>query len=165
MTACYYPQMKKPKYHSLKEATQKLMRFCTYRERCHKEVKSKLFDLNIHPNDQEEIIVKLIQHGFLNEERFAKIFAYDKFHLQKWGKYRIERELKFREISDYLIKKGLEEIDEEEYQKTFQELLNKKVKTTKEKNPLKKKKKIADFLLRKGFESTLVYESLQKIKL
>ena len=156
--------MKKPKYHSLKEATQKLMRFCTYRERCHKEVKSKLFELGIHPNDQEEIIVKLIQDGFLNEERFAKIFAYDKFHLQKWGKYRIERELKSRKISDYLIKKGLEEINEEEYLNTFQELLEKRMILIKEKNPLKKKKKIADYLLRKGFESALVYDSLQKIK-
>ncbi len=155
--------MKKPKYHSIKEATQKLMRFCTYRERCHKEVKSKLFDLNIHPNDQEEIIVKLIQHGFLNEERFAKTFAYDKFHLQKWGKYRIERELKFREVSDYLIKKGLQEIDEEDYLNTFHQLLEKRIALVKEKNPLKKKKKIADYLLRKGFESTLVYKHLQKI--
>lgn len=153
------------KKHTPKQAFQKLMRYCTYRERCHKEVKQKLFDLNIHPADQEEIIVKLIQEGFLNEERFAKIFAYDKFYLNEWGKYRIRKQMEFLQISEYLIRKGMQEIDEEDYLKTFQKLFHKRVEATKNQEFFTRKRKIADYLLRKGYESEMVYEQLNKIDL
>lgn len=155
--------MKTPKYHTLEEATQKLRRFCTYRERCHKEVKEKLYQLNIYTQDQGEIIVQLIKEGFLNEERFAKAFVYDKFNLQNWGRYRIRKELEFKQITESLIKKALLQIDEEEYLETFENLLKKRLNSVSEGHPLKKKKKVADFLLRKGFESPMVYDAVNKI--
>lgn len=154
-----------PKKHTPKEAFKKLMRYCTYRERCHKEVKQKLYDLQIHPADQEEIIVKLIQEGFLNEERFAKIFAYDKFYLNHWGKYRIRKQMEFLQISEYLIRKAMQEIDEEDYLKTFHSLIEKRIKATKGEEFFTRKRKIADYLLRKGYESEMVYEQLGKLEL
>lgn len=152
--------------HTLKEATNKLMRFCTYRERCHKEVRQKLEELNMIPLAQDEIIGKLIEEGFLNEERFTRVFVRDKFRLKKWGRHRIIRELKFRAISDYLITTALnEEIDPDDYYETFQDLLNKRLKTISETHPLKVKQKLAGFLLRKGYESSLVYEHLYDLDL
>lgn len=155
--------MKTPKYHTLEEATQKLMRYCTYRERCHKEVKQKLYQLQVQTEYQDEIIVKLISEDFLNEERFANTFAYDKFHLQKWGRYRIRKELEFRQVSEFLIKKALLQIDEEEYLQTFKNQLEKRLKTVSETHPLKKKRKVVDYLLRKGYESNMVYDAINKI--
>lgn len=158
--------MNKPtKTHTVEEAKLKLMRYCTYRERCHKEVQEKLRQLNMIPEARDVIIHKLITHNFLNEERFVNAFVHDKFHLKKWGRYRIKRELKFREISDYLIQKGLQQINENEYQETFNQLTKKRLKQIPETHPLKIKKKLADYLLRKGYESHLVYESLQKLNL
>src|SRR5690625_356927 len=155
--------MKTPKYHTLEEALQKLMRFCTYRERCHKEVKQKLYQLQILPEYQDEIIVKLISEDFLNDERFAKTFAYDKFNLQKWGRYRIRKEHESQQISGYLIDKALLQIDEEEYLQTFKNQLEKTLQSISETHPLKKKRKIVDYLLRKGFESPMVYDAVNNI--
>lgn len=155
--------MKTPKYHTLEEAMQKLMRYCTYRERCHKEVTQKLYQLQIQREYQDEIIVNLIQEDFLNEERFAKTFAYDKFNLQKWGRYRIRRELEFRQISEFLINKALLQIDEEEYLQTFENQLEKRMRSISETHPLKKKKKVVNYLLRKGYESSMVYDAVNKI--
>lgn len=152
--------MKKP-YHSLKEATQKLMRYCAYRERCHKEVKEKLYQLNIHPQDHDKIIVQLIQEGFLNEERFAMAFVHDKFHLQQWGRFRIRRELAARDITESLIQKSLLQIDEKEYLNTFYTLLEKRLDLLSDEKPLDRKKKITGYLLRKGFEADLVYEAVR----
>lgn len=156
--------MNTPKKYTPKQAFQKLMRFCTYRERCHKEVKQKLFDLQIHPADQEEIIVKLIQEGFLNEERFAKIFAYDKFYLNHWGRFRIRRQMEFLQLSEYLIRKGMAEIDEEDYINTFEKLIEKRMEATKGEDKYKRKRKVIDYLLRKGYESEMVYERINKIE-
>lgn len=152
--------------HTVKEATNKLMRFCTYRERCHKEVRQKLEELNMIPLAQDEIIGKLIEEGFLNEERFTRVFVRDKFRLKKWGKQRIIHELKFRAISDHLITTVLnEEIDPDDYYKTFEHLLNKRLKTISETHPLKIKQKLSGFLLRKGYESSMVYERLYDLDL
>ena len=95
------------KTYTVKEATVKLMQFCAYRERTHKEVEDKLKDMNMIPEAQEQIIMQLMQENFLNEERFAKSFARGKFRIKKWGKRRIVNELKMRGISPRNIQTGL----------------------------------------------------------
>ena len=114
------------KYHSKEEALDKLQRYCAYQDRCHQEVRSKLLDLGIYGEDLEEIIVQLISDNFLNEERFARSYARGKFRIKRWGRNRIWQELQKRQISDYCLRKAMEEIDEAEYQKTLWELLEKK---------------------------------------
>jgi regulatory protein len=138
--------------------------YCSYQERCHAEVVQKLYALSVPPNRQDEVIVHLIHHNFLNEERFAKLFSISKFHQKKWGKNRISNELKQRQISDYLIKVGLKEIPEEEYATTFHKLAEKTWASITEKNTLKKRKKFCDTLLRKGWESDWVYEKVKVLE-
>jgi len=108
----------------------------------------------------DKIMVHLIAHNYLNEERFAKAFVRGKFRIKKWGKIRLVRELKFREISKYSIDSALKEIDLEDYDKTLDELIQKRIAQVKEKNLYKKKKKVADYLLYRGWESYLVYEKM-----
>ncbi|MGK0127682.1 MAG: regulatory protein, partial [Candidatus Azotimanducaceae bacterium] len=88
--------MNSQKSYTLEEAKRALERYCVYQDRCHKEVISKLYDCNMIPETHDIIIVHLIQHDFLNEERFSKSYARGKFRIKKWGKVRIVRELKFR---------------------------------------------------------------------
>ncbi|WGH74345.1 regulatory protein RecX [Tenacibaculum tangerinum] len=152
--------MNKPVF-TVEEIKRKLEQYCVYQDRCHKEVAQKLQDYNLIPEAKEYILLHLLEHNFLNEERFAKSFARGKFRIKKWGKERIVRELKFRDISVYNIQSALKEIDEEEYMKTLYELVAKKKATVSETNPFKRKKKIADYLLYRGFESNLIYEALK----
>jgi regulatory protein len=111
------------------------------------------------------IIVHLIDHNFLNEERFACSFARGKHRIKHWGKIRIVNELKFRNISSYNINTALKEISEEEYQINFHALADRHWQTMKENDSLKKRKKFCDFLLRKGFESNLVYEKVKELEI
>ena len=148
----------KPQTFSLLQLTQKAERFCVYQERCHKEVTQKLYELGASTKDTDQIMAHLIQHNFLNEERFARSFARGKHRIKKYGKIRIINELKFRNISKYNIEKALSEISDEEYQTSFLELSEKTWNSIIEKNKLRKKKKFCDFLLRKGYESELVYQ-------
>lgn len=152
-----------PQTFSLLELKQKAERFCAYQERCHKEVVQKFYDLGAKSDEINEIIVHLIDNNFLNEERFARSFARGKHSIKKYGKVRITNELKFRNISTYNIKKALEEISDELYEKTFSELSEKIWDSITEKNFLKRKKKFCDYLLRKGYESDLVYEAWKNL--
>lgn len=107
------------KYVSLKEALQKIKAFCAYQERCHFEVKGKLFDYGLSVNEVDEIVLVLIEENYLNEERFAIMFAGGKFRIKQWGKVKIRYELKSKQISPINIKKALAQIDEEDYLKTL----------------------------------------------
>ena len=151
------------KTYTVQEAKERLEAYCAYQERCHREVVTKLRTMGMIPLAIDDIVVHLIQNGFLNEERFAKSFARGKFRIKKWGRVRIERELKTRGLSEYNIEVGLEEIDEEEYIDTFEIVAEKKQATIREKNPYKAKAKLANFLLYRGFEPDLVYEKVDEL--
>ncbi len=151
------------KVFTVDEVKRKMEHYCAYQDRCHKEVENKLREYSIIPEAIEMILLSLLKDNFLNEERFSKSYARGKFRIKKWGKQRIVRELKFRNISAYNIKTALKEINEEEYITTLYNLLDKKNKMLSETNEFKRNKKIADYLLYRGFESSLVYEALKTI--
>ena len=147
-----------------KNVRQKLEFYCSYQERCHQEVQEKLYSYDLSEKERNQIIVHLIEHNFLNEERFARSFARGKHRIKQWGKSRIVNELKQRQISAPNIKCALTEIPEEEYQDTFDKLAEKHWETIRETNALKKKKKFCDYLLRKGWESNLVYGKMKELE-
>ena len=146
--------------YTIEEAKRKLEHYCAYQERCHKEVVSKLRELQMIPQAIDVILVHLLDHNFLNETRFAETFARGKFRVKKWGKRRIENELKLRQISAYNIKKGLAQISESDYFETFDLLALKRLEAI---NKYKKRKKLADYLLYRGWDSSMVYNKVKEL--
>ena len=155
--------MIKKRTYTVDEAKKKLEYYCAYQERCHKEVKQKLQKMNMIPEAIDVIIVHLIKHNFLNEERFTKAFVRGKFNIKKWGKYRLTLELKKKDISKANINQAINEIEDENYYKTFNDLAEKHFLTLTDKNKFKKKKKLVDYLLYRGWESHLVYEKASEL--
>ena len=151
-------QLKKPKVYTQKQALIKAESYCAYQERCQQEVRDKLYSWGLHEIQVENVIADLIASNFINEERFAKAYAGGKFRIKKWGRVKISIELKRRKISTYCIKKGLAEIEEEEYIKTLQKVAEVKIKAMKERDSKKKKYKVMNYLLLRGFENDLVVE-------
>jgi regulatory protein len=150
--------------YSIKEAIQKIEHFCAYQERCHQEVVSKLWSMKLDSNEIDKVIVHLIEHNFLNEARFACSFARGKHRIKHWGKIRITTELKIRNINQTLINIALKEIEPEEYITTFEELAERNWNSITESNILKKRKKFCDYMLRRGFESNLIYEKVKELE-
>ena len=141
-----------------KEPLIKAANFCAYQERTHKEVRKKLAELEILGDDAEEIITYLIENNYLNEERFARVFAGSKFRQKKWGRIKIRQELKMRGMSEYCLKAGMSEIDGDDYMITLQEIIKKKSKDIKDSNKSIVRQKLVKFALSKGFENDLVFD-------
>ncbi|HIF84542.1 MAG TPA: RecX family transcriptional regulator [Flavobacteriaceae bacterium] len=148
---------------TIKEVELKLQYYCSYQDRCHKEVIEKLKTFKIIPEGVNQIISNLINENFLNETRFSKNFVRGKFKIKNWGKIRIVNELKRRNISIYNINQGLKEIDELEYLNKFEELFNKKLSSLEGLIPSVKKKKILSYLLYRGWESSLIYSKIYEL--
>jgi regulatory protein len=145
------------KTFSRKEALQKLQHFCAYQERCHNEVKSKAFDLGLNASEVNNAIATLIEEDYLNEERFAILFAGGKFRVKQWGKIKIKYELKSKQISPINIKKALSQIDEDAYLQALQKLYHSYFTKLKGTQPIKHLK-TKNYLLQKGFEMNLINE-------
>jgi regulatory protein len=145
------------------QALPKAKNYCAYQERCHSEVKDKLYSFGLNKNEADQIISTLIEENYLNEERFAVMYAGGHFRTKHWGRVKIKYELKKKMVSPYCIKKALAAIDDAAYIKCFNRLAELKLQSLKgEKNIFIKKKKLQDHLLQKGFEADLVREIVNK---
>ncbi len=148
------------KYITKEQAIQKLHHYCSYQERSHYEAQQKLWELGINKSDHDEIISRLIEEDYLNEERFAIEFAGGKFRMKDWGKKKIFYALKEKRVSEYNIKKALQQINDEDYRKIIETLAEKKWEELKGEQYLVSKKKTTDYLVQKGFEYNLISEVL-----
>lgn len=146
-----------PKPLTAQQVLQKLQQYCAYQERCHAEVVQKLKSFGIIAAEKDEIITKLIADDFLNEQRFATSFVRGKHRIKRWGRIRLTAELKFRGISKRNIDLAMREIDDEKYKAGFIELADNCWNELASEPALKRKKKCGDYLLRKGYESDLVF--------
>ena len=142
------------------QALQKLRQYCGYQERCHQDVAEKLFSLGIKPVDHGSIIATLIEENYLDEERFAIAFAGGKFRVKKWGRIKIRYELRQRQVTDYCIKKALQQIDEDDYIATLKKLISERFESLGTLPPIQLQKKTVDYLVGKGYEMELILASL-----
>jgi len=161
---CYYiANMISNKTYTVEEALSKLQNYCSYQERCHQEVRRKLVSMRMIPEAIDQIIVALLDHNFLNEERFAKAYVRGKFRIKKWGRRRLTLELKKKEIGIFNINQAISQINELDYLEVFNDLSESRLSFIKESNKLKKRKKLADYLLYRGWESHLVYQRVSEL--
>ncbi|SEO84184.1 regulatory protein [Mucilaginibacter gossypiicola] len=148
-----------------KVARAKAEHFCAYQERAQQEVRDKLYEWGLWPDAVEHIISELIEGNFLNEERFARIYARSKFNQKAWGRIKIKQGLKLKRVPDVLIKKALLNIDLDDYLAALTHLLQKKAATLTEKNQLKRRYKLQQYAIGRGFEAELISDILKNSEL
>ncbi len=135
---------------SVVEAIIKARTFCNYRERCHKELRDKLYSFGLRKQDVDHVMMQMMDENLLNEERYAKSYARGHFYNKKWGKYKITVELRSKQIHNRLIKEALKEIEEEDYESMIRKLIERKARELKGKS-FEKKQKVNRYLLQKGY--------------
>lgn len=144
-----------------KSALAKAESWCAYQERSQNEVRNKLYDWGLRPNEVEEVLTELIISNFLNEERFALAYVSGKINIKKWGKIKVKQGLKLKKVPDKLLQKALNSIDSDKYLGNLKALAIKKSSVLTEKNPLKRKYKLVSYLQSKGFENDLIFDVLK----
>ena len=144
-----------------KIAQAKAEHYCVYQERSQQEVRAKLYEWGVYPSVIEQVITRLIGDNFLNEERFARAYAQGKFNQKHWGRIKIKQGLKLKRVSDKLINKALQGLDGDEYLKVLAQLLEKKADKLQEREPYKRRYKLQQYAMSRGFENDLINEVLK----
>lgn len=156
--------MSSERKYSLLEAKAKLEYLCAYQERCAFELVRKMKSWGIDVDDQGILLANLIENNYLNEERFAEAFVSGKVNIKRWGRIKIRQELKARQIAEYSIKKGLSQIDETVYWRNIIHLAEQKVnRLSREEDRFKKRMKLLQFLVSKGYESDIANDAADEV--
>ncbi len=152
------------KHFTKEQALQKIKQYCAYQERSHFDTKEKLYSFGLFKVDVETILSALIEEDFLNEERFATLFAGGHFRTKKWGRIKINAALQQKRVSSYNIRKGLKVIEESAYRKCLLQLATVKWKSVKTEQWMNRMAKTTHYLLQKGYEANLIQEALAQIR-
>ena len=144
---------------------EKIRHYCAYQERCIRDVEERLKDWAVQKKRIPSLIDQLQKEGYLSEDRFARTFARGKFRLNKWGRQKIEFELKIRGIPEVTIMEGMTHIDEKEYLQMLKELILRKQKELRQDEDLNIREKIIDFVLGKGYEMNIILDQMKKLKI
>ena len=139
----------------------KVLHYCAYQDRCTQEVRNKLATFDMPDSEKEKIMQLLVDEGFIDDERYASTFVKSKTHLKKWGVNKIRISLKLKGLSDEIISNALSEIDPEMYREELIKVL--KAKKINETDPYKRKTKLAQYAIQKGYEPTLVWEAVKNL--
>lgn len=143
----------------------KIVAFCNYRERSHKEVTTKLYSYKLNKSAVETLTLLLLENNLLNEERFASAFVHDKININHWGMRKIIENLKPHAISPYCLKIAISKVDPILYEHIFNMLAQKKWKSLQltKKTYLQKQHQLRQFLYQRGFESYMIQDFLTQV--
>jgi regulatory protein len=147
------------------DAFQKAAFLCSQSEKCIGDIREKLRQWNVSGEDSQAVVEQLVAEKFIDDERFARAYAKDKFRFNRWGRQKIEFMLRAKHISGEIIEAALEEIDEENYSDELRRILSEKAKSVKGKDQYDKHNKLMRFAMGRGFESGQIYAALKELGL
>lgn len=149
---------------SLQEAKERIGRFCSFRERSPIEAHEKLKSWGLSESESTDLVDRLIELNFINEQRFANAYCHDKFEFNSWGKQKIRNGIFPYKITEKVIQYALDRIDEEKYQSRLFELGKKKWNKLLNEDPLKRKQKTVKYLVGKGYELDFIWKVIEKLE-
>lgn len=142
--------------------TEKIMKYCAWRDRCTQEVLRKLTEMGASEKLTQNLIQQLKEEKFLNDHRFAISYARGKLANNQWGRIKIRYALSAFQIDKEFIEEALSGLDNDLYDETLERLVQKKLRTLKTGNYHEKYQKVFTYLSSKGFESDRIREAVNK---
>ncbi len=145
-----------------KAAKDRAVNFLSYRDRSEKEMRTKLRQVGFEENFIEDTIVELKRLQLLDDEKFAMSFARSKLLSKPMGEFLLKQELRHKGIEDDVINQTIEAIysENDPFQLALK-IAERKLKSIKNLEEAKKKKRVSDLLLRRGFNWDVVSQVLE----
>lgn len=141
----------------------KMVRYCSYSERCHMDVDLRLHKLNVPAEIKQKIIDYLHMNNLIDEQRYALSFAESKLRNNKWGRIKIRRRLKDKQLDSPEIDRALGQLDETEYRSILEHVLVTKYEMLNGVND--RVNKTVRYAQSKGFELSLIFEMLKDLEI
>ncbi len=139
------------------EALMRLETLCAKAEHCRWELRRKLTLWKIAPAAADDIMQRLVDNRFVDDARFARAFARDKFMFAGWGRRKIEAHLRARCIPQPLIAAALAEgIDPAQYEAAARALVERRAAAMPDADTYQGRTRLFRAVAARGFEPELV---------
>ncbi|MFW5822424.1 MAG: regulatory protein RecX, partial [Tangfeifania sp.] len=150
------------KEKTAKEVYKKMAALCSRAEQCSPDIRKKIIAAGLSSDEADDLIEKLKEEKFIDDQRYVRFYVSEKFRINKWGKIKIRYYLKMKGMDDNLIQKGLDEIDEEKYRQVLIKTLKEKARSVKKKNKFEKMGQVIRFAQNRGFEPEMIHRYLSE---
>lgn len=154
--------MKNPE--ELKRAKSAALRYLAYRNRSSHEVREHLSKKGFPPPIVENTVDYLKSLNYLNDKNFAQSWGRSRTQTKKIGKQRLRHELLTKGLESEIVKDALQSIYSEiDELQLARDCVQKKISGMKEMDINKKRRRMAQYLARKGFTAATVYAILGQL--
>ena len=143
------------------QAYQKLTDLCARSEHCQQEMLEKMRQWGVSEEEQAQVMERLINERYVDDERFARAFIYDKIRYSKWGRRKVEQALWLKHIDDSISKPLLDKVDDEEYLNILRPMLKQKRKSTKANSEYELTMKLIRFAMGRGFTMDIIKQCIE----
>lgn len=142
-----------------------LIRLLGRRDHASHELKLKGLKKGYDSGILDELILELESKDYINNYAFAKKYVHDKFRFNDWGPNKIRTQLIGKKVSKKVIEQVLdEEIQQDDVLDSIQNLIEKKKPALLRADKNKRRKKIFDYLIRKGYNSNVILKEIDRLQ-
>lgn len=146
------------------QAQKRLEEMCVRAEKCTFEIREKLRQWRVHPDEAEAIVSRLVEKRFVDDARFARAYVHDKVVMGGRGRNYARRYLSARRIPDAVIDAALQQVDDTEYEVGLYALLLRKVRAVPAlAATYESRTRLYRFALARGFEASLAVSVLKRL--
>lgn len=147
-------------------AKQSALDYLAYKPRTEQEVRRKLKKREVPRPIVEDVIARLYELEYLDDESYAHDYAHNRFSSKKYGPLRIRRELVERGIDRHVAEAAVDELfAEENAQAAAREHAKKRwPRLDKDEDLRRRKQKMYRYLRRRGFSTDTIYPILDDLE-
>ncbi|WP_027455256.1 regulatory protein RecX [Xylanibacter brevis] len=142
------------------QAYQKLTALCARSEHCQQEMIDKMRQWGVSPEEQAQVMERLVKERYVDDERFTRAFVNDKIRYNKWGRRKVEQALWMKRIDEHIAKAVLDEVDDEEYTAILTPMLKQKRRSTKANSDYELNMKLIKYALSRGFTMDIIKQCI-----
>lgn len=154
---------KKEKTISIDQAYGRMVKICSRKECCAFDIQKKLARMELPESASDEIIDRLKENRFINDDRFIRSFINDKLRFNKWGRRKIELALFQKRLTQEAVERIFSEFDEADLSRSLPVLLERKWKGITGKSLYEKKSKLIRYALGRGFTMEQINKYLDEL--
>ena len=129
----------------------RLAALCARREHCQNDLLRKMQQWGVDEQVQARVMRYLVDHQFVDEERYARAFVLDKVQHLRWGRHKVEQALYVKGIGEDIRRKILAGVSEEDFTERLRPLLQAKARQLSGEEPYARRAKLIRYALARGY--------------
>jgi regulatory protein len=142
------------------EAFTRLAALCAKGEHCQYDMLERMRRWGMDDDGQAQVMEKLTDGKYVDDERYARAFVSDKIRYGKCGRRKIEQALRMKHIADDAVARVLGEVDDEEYLSILRPLIRQKLKSTSASSDYERRMKVTKYALGRGYTFDIIRQCL-----